>query len=169
MITTPEQMREAAMSRIDALINAANDAGLDDRKEGLRDAYHAIRAIPIAPQPVAVTVKPLVWVALGAGYMAHDPLFQTTALALSADYCAEYDAERAARILSALTLHPADPLSDPRVVALVEAAALAQYGLSWASAYFRDSNPPYCDDPCPPVNRGLDATRAALRAIGGEA
>ena len=50
-ITTPEQMREAAIVRIDALINAANKAGLDDRKEGLRDAHHAIRAIPIAPQP----------------------------------------------------------------------------------------------------------------------
>lgn len=131
MITTPEQMREAAIVRIDALINAANKAGLDDRKEGLRDARYAIRAIPIAPQAVAVTamVKPLV-----DRFNVRLDVEGNTATAMM-EQCQNgywvriYDYEA----LSALTIHPADPLSDPRVVALVEALGAMPDGYCFCS------------------------------------
>lgn len=53
----------------------------------------------------------------------------------------------------------------PEIAALVEALNEAQYGLSWAFAIYRDANPPYCKDPCPPVTRGLNAVRKALAAL----
>lgn len=59
-----------------------------------------------------------------------------------------------ARILSALTIQPADPLSDPRVKALVEAAK----NLADVCSVVGVSSSP-----------SLHRMRAALRAIGGEA
>ena len=246
MITTPEQMREAAIVRIDALINAANKAGLDDRKDGLRDAHHAIRAIPIAPQPdpvehwrqevgklhsqvarlkhivvtqgvemerrlaraetaeaalaapqtVTVTVKPLVWEAVGnpnGRYRLHSTIawarntcpygpyfiglsssckdgeyswdgpmntgcrgFSNPELAKAAAQ-ADYEA----RILSAMTIQPSDPLSDPRVVALVEALTLASNRLAWAAIQFDTGTQNF-------ITVG-EWAHEALRAIGGEA
>lgn len=44
--TRAEALRDAA-DKVDAIIRAADDANLDDRKEGLRDAHNAItRMIP---------------------------------------------------------------------------------------------------------------------------
>lgn len=53
-----------------------------------------------------------------------------------------------------------------KLEAMTGALNEAQYGLSWALARDRDANPPYCEDPCPPVTRGLNAVRAALKTGG---
>lgn len=99
----------------------------------------AVSANTAAPQPVAVTVKPLVWGKqqshAGDSYWRSD--FGHEILATATDTFAEMETGKRfnfssdaikfvqttheASILSALTIHPADPLSDPRVVALVEA------------------------------------------------
>jgi len=62
-------------------------------------------------------------------------------------------ADYEARILSALTTQPADPLSDPRVVALVEA-------LEWMEDYALAF---------PDLELIMEKAREALNAIGGEA
>lgn len=49
-------------------------------------------------------VKPLKWVDLGLGWAAYDPLFEAQVIT---EELAKYDAERATRILSALSI-PAD-------------------------------------------------------------
>ena len=45
---------------------------------------------------------------------------------------------------------------------LRESLGHAQYGLSWSLARDRDANPPYNNDPCPPITRAMDLIRAAL-------
>ena len=184
MITTPEKMREAAA-------NIADDVAYG--RLHIDDAADAIRAIPIAPQPVAVTVKPLVWVNVPTGYgpetyeaysstgfyqvftdedsccgavcaefATNQQQFGTTAARLVArvngfiDAKAASQADYEARILSALTIQPADPLSDPRVKALVEAARSLLFAHDHGNGLEGWYN----------VREKL---RAALRAIGGEA
>lgn len=142
--------------------------------------YPAAQSQP-ATQPMAVTVKPLVWVAdpdnegdygffrawagvycyevgVDAGWwwqedaavsMAAIDGFPSPDVAQAAAQ-ADYEA----RILSALTIQPADPLSDPRVKALVEAAK----NLADVCSVVGVSSSP-----------SLRRMRAALRAIGGEA
>ena len=106
MITTPEQMREAAAQMIESTAYTSNSDGrsLEPVSAGLvgMDMHHAtiaaaIRAIPIDPQP-------------------------------------------------------ADLLSDPRVVALVEAVKAADTHIDKGH-----------------YEMARNITRAALRAIGGEA
>lgn len=196
-ITTPEQMREAAMDACKKVADEAKSYGIPQMTMAANTCYDAIRAIPIAPQPVAVTVKPLVfswrkdddqnpscWRADGDGFFAYvlipfdagyDPSrgvglwnanpnhrgrigFATSAEAMA--YCeasireqAEGDLRRAKWAMDA-TIQPADPLSDPRVKALVKAANDAKIILAY-----------YEPHPLPVLGRLLDA----LRAIGGEA
>jgi len=113
----------------------------------------------------AVTVKPLMWEDLGNGraYRAACPLFGS--IRIEAYYSGEFhvlwsvpgfcdsftpglyetaelakaaaQADYEARILSALTIHPADPLSDPRVVALVDEAS----AFDSADWYWRTMDP----------------------------
>ena len=175
MITTPEQMREAAnndedlIRRIDAITVAHQyTTSLDDPR-----MFAEMRAIPIATQPVAVTVKPLVWTG-GAILVATGPDIQTIGHSIPSDSQVEYDTERAARILSALTIHPSDPLSDPlsdpRVKALVEAARALRHSVcgptGFADAVRHNSGQAY---PWPSLDAAELALDAALRAIGGEA
>ena len=105
-ITTPEQMREAAIAACKNVADEAKRYGIPQMTMGANICYDAIRAIPIAPQPVTVT---------------------------------------------------ADPLSDPRVVALVEAAKRALNNLENTESEFGITL------------ESADSLRAALRAIGGEA
>ena len=138
MITTPEQMREAAMNAVEDYCSDMPDLAGHGHSVGLKDA---IRAIPIAPQPVAVTpVETFV-------------MRETVVDAISYERkTVEHLAVKYADYLNALTIQPADPLSDPRVKALVEACKTADTiarDLGWHRIY--------------------DATDAALRAIGGEA
>lgn len=166
-ITTPEQMREAAAL---AVIRIGLEIGVTGVPVVMLAAVNAIRAIPIAPQPAAVTVKPLVWrgsygclIAKGAGveYYAftkgwNTSLDGTTHPAESReDAKAACQAHHDALLRAELTIHPADPLSDPRVVALVEAATdLLEIRAVWTDPH-NDSD--------------VKRARAALRAIGGEA
>ena len=86
--------------------------------------------------------------------MMNGPGIVPTAIyATIADAKSAAQANYEARILSALTIHPADPLSDPRVVALVEAA---QEQAEYLTLRGEDGDL-------------LHNTIAALRAIGGEA
>lgn len=133
MITTPEQMREAAAQIAKSYdFSVMSSTHADIRADQIATA---ICAIPIAPQPVAVTVKPLVWVKSvrnGFSECCHtEPLeyiirgpfpdghyiwmrlngkglgVVSTATLELAKAAAQADYE--ARILSALTIHPADP------------------------------------------------------------
>ena len=98
MITTPEQMREAAAQCCDQFDGpACNSAFVMGQATAAQQIRAAIRAIPITPQP-------------------------------------------------------ADPLSDPRVVALVEAVKAADTHIDKGH-----------------YEMARNITRAALRAIGGEA
>lgn len=71
---------------------------------------------------------------------------------------------------SALTTHPADPLSDPRVKALVEAATKMRHSVcgptGFAEAVRHNSGRAY---PWPSLDDAERALDTALRAIGGEA
>ena len=168
MITTPEQMREAAVAKLQYLQDVSGRNQDGDFYVGeeaacfaasvIDDAVNAIRAIPIAPHPVAVTVKPLV-----DRFNVRLDVEGNTATAMM-EQCQNgywvriYDYEA----LSALTIHPADPLSDPRVVALVEALK-REPTLIWiientTQVRIRDL-----------AMDMLEQQRAALRAIGGEA
>ena len=143
---------------------------------------------PADPQPVAVTVKPLVWVNLAitkehkglsgvwlhacgingqyevhvfntepTHVMMNGPGIVPTAIYTTiAGAKAAAQADYEARILSALTIQPADPLSDPRVVALVEAAKALLFAHDHGNGLEGWYN----------VREKL---REALRAIGGEA
>ena len=214
-ITTPEQMREAAARIADiAAKTLAKKAPMMSRDTGVNqmfsDLASAIRAIPIAPQPVAVTVNPLdslrsehaEWSqrqfgnvsAIGpAKHLAKEALevadapsdviehadcwmllwdMQRRAGISDADLAAaisqkleinkarvwpapkEGEAREHKRDEAALTIQPADPLSDPRVVALVEAAK----NLADVCSVVGVSSSP-----------SLRRMRAALRAIGGDA
>ena len=68
MITTPEQMREAAAQCCDINNISPNFSAPAQSISTAMAIAAAIRAIPIAPQPVAVTVNPLVWVNVPTGY-----------------------------------------------------------------------------------------------------
>ena len=201
MITTPEQMREADDSdlirRGDVLAIVgpmANSNSIIAAMAG-QAAYDAIRAIPIAPQPVDVVVKPLVWrssygclIANGVGieYYAFTKGWNTS---LDGKTYSEESREAAkaaaqsdyeSRILSALTIQPADPLSDPRVVALVEAATkiaslqkstLIDVGSAHsnrgagASGWMSEDDRDFMRD----LHNAFASVTSALRAIGGEA
>ena len=105
----------------------------------------------LAPQPVAVTVKPMLPDGLIDALRHQRQIdMEGTEVAVSRQACDE-----AADILSALTIHPADPLSDPRVVALVDAAR----GLLFAHDHGNGLEGWY---------NVREKLRAALRAIGGE-
>ena len=82
------------------------------------------------------------------------------------DAKAAAQADYEARILSALTIHPADPLSDPRVGALVEAAAVLIMQHDMENP-MRQAD--FHGDMCQCRRCRMDVLRAALRAIGGEA
>ena len=221
MITTPEQMREAA-ARDKDLIRRGDVTAIPLLGMTVTQIERAIRAIPIAPQPVAVTpvetfvmretvvdaisyerktvehlavkyadylnaiaaspqpvavtIKPLVWYEPKIGVFWADTLIKMSnyrVFKIAEQWRAECgkvighyatielakaaaQADYEARILSALTAHPADPLSDPRVKALVRAAGLAVS--DWA-AHLEDGDP---------VPQWVIPLRAALRAIGGE-
>ena len=79
------------------------------------------------------------------------------------------EAEISSEILSALTIQPADPMSDPRVVALVEAATKLRRSVcgptGFADAVRHNSGQAY---PWPSLDAAELALIAALRAIGGE-
>ena len=191
MITTPEQMREAA-------IQACEDC-IDDCMDGLADrdfVIRAIRAIPIAPQPVAVTVKPLVWNTermISGDYRIHVTFGQNNRpfMLSRGSYIIEYgdtetelqikaQSDHQSRILSSLTIKLADPLSDPRVVALVKAAMKVMYAAELREYYHRLPNDKNRigdqkstkskarDAWIKSFRRACSATDAALRAIGGE-
>ena len=152
--------RGDAMKACHAVADEAKSYGIPQMTLGAHTCRDAIRALPAAA-PV-VTVKPLVWVALSENFMAEDHIFGAIAIT---DQPEKYDAERSARILAALTIHPADPLSDPRVVALVEALKDVSQSLAWQ-----------CFGECRGYSEGLlsprdalDNSSAAIRAIGGEA
>jgi len=189
-ITTPEQMREAAIVKLQYLQDVSGRNQDGDFYVGeeaacfaasvIDDAVNAIRAIPIAPQPVAVTVKPLK--GIDQQVMAAAALISEKAKENPEWAFIDYEANamsfgrwakcgpnpapyiRADIVHAALTIYPADPLSDPRVVALVEAlkttrdklASMAhdQFDGVWSASDFEDET------------RDADA---ALRAIGGEA
>ena len=148
MITTPEQMREAAIA-------AMKQKCWEDREMKLAGRIEtAIRAIPIAPQP-SVTVKP----SAARGALGELARISLTAANCDAPNIGYYDYIA----VSALTIQPADPMSDPRVVALVEALKRWRHG-----------GCPNCLGDCssanPPVTSCImQETSAALRAIGGEA
>ena len=150
----------------------------------------AIRAIPIAPQPVSVTVKPLVWKSSRVSdrherFSANSPWGKYEALEWSDGTfggtlprvdCDSDSVEFSVESMSAAMAYCqadyvermkplfADPLSDPRVKALVDAlkatrdklASMAhdQFDGVWYASDFEDET------------READA---ALRAIGGEA
>ena len=234
-ITTPEQMREAAIDACKKVADEAKSYGIPQMTMGANTCYDAIRAIPIAPQsdpvehwrhevgklhsqverlkhivatqgaemerrlaraetaeaalaaapqPVTVTVKPLVWrEQSNACQVADTPWGSAAVQDESHALCphrwgwwmvgsdeddsatgyghnieqaqAAAQADYESRILSALTIHPADPLSDPRVVALVDAAR----GLLFAHDHGNGLEGWY---------NVREKLRAALRAIGGE-
>lgn len=176
--TTPEQMREAAIATARAY------AGRNAER-----TINAIRAIPIAPQPVAVTVKPIeaaprdgtmLWLLVDYSGDGGNPLedaMQAWTIGFNnlantdvnewqfAGWSWEQDCftQGYGEVigwhpidvhLDHSTIQPADPMSDPRVVALVEAANDAKIILA--------THEPH---PLPVLGRML----AALRAIGGEA
>lgn len=176
MITTPEQMREAAAKCCDQFDGpACNSAFVMGQATAAQQIRAAIRAIPSAPQPVAVTVKPLVWQSARVSdryerFSANSPWgkyeaiewsdgtfggtlppadcdiggveFSVESMSAALSYCQVDYVERMKPLF-------ADPLSDPRVVALVDVVQrlLKKH------------------DPC----ENWHVTRAALRAIGGEA
>ena len=190
-ITTPEQMREAAAKEV---LRIGLEIGVTGVPVVMLAAVNAIRAIrATAQQPVAVTVKPLVWDGHVAhttfgSYAVHDcrGYGQTYRLRLPMgveghtvlSHCSELmfttqelakaaaQADYEARILSALTIHPADPLSDPRVGALVEAAAVLIMQHDMENP-MRQAD--FHGDMCQCRRCRMDVLRAALRAIGGEA
>ena len=143
-----------------------------------------------------VTVNPLVWVPASFGgdtYYANTILGQYAvwggyfrspygSVAVNGDERAAAQAHHDAELFSALTIHSADPLSDPRVVALVEAlngciAAIEHANMADGVCCCGDdmechSEPMNCGHS--PVDQGeyhahqvLTAARVALRAIGG--
>lgn len=164
-------------------IVATQGAEMERRLERAEVAEAALAA----PQPVAVTVKPLVWEKkqshAGDSYWRSD--FGHEIWATSTNTFAEMETGKRfdfrsdaikfvqtiheARFLSALTIHPYDPLSDPRVVALVEALRFYEDAESYDYTY--EQLPcECCTDIFKPVERDNgDTARAALRAIGGEA
>jgi len=158
MITTPEQMREAAIAAVETELAKAKSmfANLEHYDlyfDGLQDALIRIRAIRIAPQSVAVTVKPLVD-RFNAGLSVDGNTASVVMEQCEGGYwvrISDYEA------LAALTIHPADPLSDPRVKALVDAAKRALNYLENTESEFGITL------------ESADSVRDALRAIGGEA
>lgn len=143
-ITTPEKMREAAA-------NIADDVAYG--RLHIDDAADAIRAIHIAPQPVAVTQED----------------WDAAARAIGTDV---YD------LKAALTIQPADPLSDPRVVALVEAVKRlsAACDTMWNDCERLEENPhrfgqeyQIKDEHVRAISEAQQCLPAALRAIGGGA
>ena len=121
----------------------------------------AVSANTTAPQPVAVTVKPLVPDGLIDALRHQRQIdMEGTEVAVSRQACDE-----AADILSALTIQPADPLSDPRVVALVEAAGKLRHSLcgptGFADAVRHHSGQAY---PWPSLDAAELALDAAIRA-----
>jgi len=178
-ITTPEQMREAAARLADiAAKTLAKNAPMISRDTGVNqmfsDLASAIRAIPIAPQPVAVTVKPLVWDnAVDIG----NPTYKEPSLRriINDYYLPFFGADMAEKLAnkyiaaSTIAIQPADPLSDPRIKALVEAVRF--YGDVANYDYSYEVMPCEC---CTDIFKAVDRdegiiARAALRAIGGEA
>lgn len=239
MITTPEQMREAANNDELSILSAMADAGTISDEGQVRLDLLNTRAIPIAPQPVAdpddlkpvawrhrfthdgvemwgysttkmrdtdlplypaaqshpaqqpvaVTVKPLVWreqsntcqvadtpwgsVAVqdeshalcphrwGWWMVGSDEDDSATGYGHNIELAkAAAQADYEARILSALTIHPADQLSDPRVVALVGLLARAKEELRMIR--MKDTGAVY------DILLRIEMD-AALHAIGGEA
>lgn len=164
---------------VNALYKHANGTtvlgGQNFRSMTLGNAEDAIRAIPAAAS--VATVKPLVWHDCADG-TAHDDECQyeiekdgkywrvirgvtggTSYLAHAASYDAAKSVAQThhdAATNAALTIHPADPLSDPRVVALVEAAKALLFAHDHGNGLEGWYN----------VREKL---REALRAIGGEA
>ena len=209
MITTPEQMREAAASDND-LIRRGDVTAIPLLGMTVTQIERAIRAIPIAPQPVAVTVKPLVWREQSNTCQVADTPWGSAAVQDEShalcphrwgwwmvgsdedDSATGYgnnielakaaaQADYEARILSALTIQPADPLSDPRVVALVEAAKVFMHDVDdlianseGVSGLHMNGDVADWESLLPGGSFGswlfsVDDFRAALRAIGGEA
>lgn len=159
-----------------------------------------------ATHPMAVTVKPLVWERGIVDMARPQPGMKYVACSTTPSGCwawwlegaentrnverdeatakATAKADYEARIMSAMTTQPADPLSDPRVKALVEAlngciVAIEHANMADGVCCCGDnmeghSEPMNCGHS--PVDMGeyhahqvLTAARAALRAIGGEA
>jgi len=251
MITTPEQMREAAAQIAKSYdLSVMSSTHADIRADQIAAS---IRAIPIAPQPVddqaadmkriaykagyvqaecglpcpsdidaafsdwiakaapqpaAVTVKPLEWdghvahttfgsyavhdcrgygqtyrLRLPMGVEGHTMLDHGSELMFTTQELAQAaaQADYEARILSALTIQPADPLSDPRVVALVEATKAFIHDVDdlianseGVSGLHMNGDVADWESLLPGGLFGawlvsIDEFRAALRAIGGEA
>lgn len=116
------------------------------------------------------------------GFMLYSPTMMCLGIHQtieSAKTAAQADYE--ARILSALTIQPADPLSDPRVVALVEAAKVFMHDVDdlianseGVSGLHMNGDVADWESLLPGGSFGswlfsVDDFRAALRAIGGEA
>lgn len=202
MITTPEQMCEAAASDND-LIRRGDVTAIPLLGMTVTQIERAIRAIPIAPQPsenrlfdpdshwgdfirsavaeaekamrkypqpnyvitkvaeeAGEVVKAAVHAAEGRETLdnVRGEMLQLVAMLfrlwMEGDQVHGLPPVSGVMAASALTIHPADPLSDPRVVALVEAMKIALSDL--------ESNG--MDD-----FASANIARAALRAIGGEA
>lgn len=144
----------------DLISREAALAEIEFYRKDWADARDAIAALPAAQ----VKVKPLVWEDLGFIYRAYDPASGIGFYAETKVEIDDIESIRQRRTLAALDLSPTaadasqtpDPvLSDPRVKALVEqvrALLVAADGESYAA-----------------YNAALEATDAALRAIGGEA
>lgn len=157
----------------------------------------------LAPQPVAATVKPLVWGTFGKECLRAETVlgryevmwgfhngqtsldipaprrshaWHSSVESAKAAAQADYDA----RIMSALTIQPADPLSDPRVVALVEAAKSFMHDVDdlianseGVSGLHMNGDVADWESLLPGGMFGawlvsIDEFRAALRSIGGE-
>lgn len=69
MITTPEQMREAAMDACKKVADEAKSYGIPQMTMGANTCYDAIRAIPIAPQPATDQAADMKRIAYKAGYV----------------------------------------------------------------------------------------------------
>jgi len=168
MTTTPEQMREAAMDVVEDYCSDMPDLAGHGHSVGLKDA---IRAIPIAPQPVAVTVKPTdaqinsACLSYRHDFGLMDKRDQDNLRFNANEWFLAWQKE--ARILSALPIHPADPLSDPRVKALVE--ALRCYEDHLCEGFCEDMPDKSLTNSAMENDCGGCKARAALRVIGGEA
>ena len=152
-ITTPEQMREAAAQEV---MRIGLEIGVTGVPVVMIAAVNAIRAIPIAPQP-----DPVEHWRQEVGKL-HSQVARLKHIVVTQGAEMERRLARAETAEAALTIQPADPLSDPRVVALVEAARDAREAIL-VLLHARNSEAEGSDEDW------VCDLNAALRAIGGEA